>query len=321
MENKINLIELLKDCPHGMELDCTTFDTKVTFQRIDKTIPTYPIIVQTEHGFEFQLTRYGQLHNIVGAKCVIFPKGKTSWEGFVPPCNCKFNTGDIIFTLCASGNIWISIFKKNVSGVIETYADYYYNTCNNNLDYCVVNIYGTSLCTEKGIATQRLATEEEKAKLLKAIEDKGYRWNTKIKALERFIKPKFKVGDVIQDIDSYRVKITDVCVEDEMYGYESVIAKGIGAIGFDKQDEWELVPNKFDITTLIPFESKVLVRDKNTEEWRGHFFSHYDCNSDRPYVCIGVGGINEYKRCIPYEGNEHLLGKTDDCDEYYKNWK
>ena len=23
---------------------------------------------------------------------------------------------------------------------------------------------------------------------------------------------------------------------------------------------------------------------------------------------------------LPYEGNEHLLNKRDDCDEYYKNW-
>ena len=27
------------------------------------------------------------------------------------------------------------------------------------------------------------------------------------------------------------------------------------------------------------------------------------------------------QQCIPYEGNQHLLGKTDDCDEYYKTWE
>lgn len=29
-------------------------------------------------------------------------------------------------------------------------------------------------------------------------------------------------------------------------------------------------------------------------------------------------GYNKYKQCIPYEGNEHLLGTTDGCDDYYK---
>lgn len=26
MENKINIVELLKDCPQGMELDCTMYE-------------------------------------------------------------------------------------------------------------------------------------------------------------------------------------------------------------------------------------------------------------------------------------------------------
>lgn len=36
-----------------------------------------------------------------------------------------------------------------------------------------------------------------------------------------------------------------------------------------------------------------------------------------------LGFVREYleTQCIPYEGNEHLLGKTDDCDEFYKTWK
>ena len=32
----------------------------------------------------------------IKSKCVIFPKGKTTWEGFVPPC--KFKDGDILTT-------------------------------------------------------------------------------------------------------------------------------------------------------------------------------------------------------------------------------
>lgn len=43
----------------------------------------------------------------------------------------------------------------------------------------------------------------------------------------------------------------------------------------------------------------------------------YDSN-DCPYMV--VGGIR-WKYCIPFEGNEHLLGTTDDCDEYFKNWE
>lgn len=53
-----------------------------------------------------------------------------------------------------------------------------------------------------------------------------------------------------------------------------------------------------------PFQ-KVLVRDDECEVWQAGYFSHYE-EDDKiaPYVCVGC----YYKLCIPYEGNEHLLG-------------
>ena len=50
-----------------------------------------------------------------------------------------------------------------------------------------------------------------------------------------------------------------------------------------------------------PFE-KVLVRDYDYKEWRCDFFSHM--LKDGEYSCIG----RSWKKCIPYEGNEYLLG-------------
>ena len=53
-----------------------------------------------------------------------------------------------------------------------------------------------------------------------------------------------------------------------------------------------------------PFD-KVLVRDDEEDVWKADYFSHYE-EDDKiaPYVCVG----SYYKLCIPYEGNEHLLG-------------
>ena len=86
------------------------------------------------------------------------------------------------------------------------------------------------------------------------------------------------------------------------------------------QDNWDLVPDKFDISTLKAFD-KVLVRDRNTKVWTANLYSHYCSNSDTPFVCIGWQSMNESSQCIPYEGNEHLLGTTNDCAEYYKTWE
>ena len=56
-----------------------------------------------------------------------------------------------------------------------------------------------------------------------------------------------------------------------------------------------------------PF-NKVLVRCNEDSVWRCELFSHYNTfNKQCPYVCLS----SVYKYCIPYEGNQHLLGTTN----------
>lgn len=57
-----------------------------------------------------------------------------------------------------------------------------------------------------------------------------------------------------------------------------------------------------------PFE-KVLVRDSYDDMWRACFFSHIK-EDDGRYVTTCF----TWKFCIPYEGNEHLLGTTKDVE-------
>ena len=75
--------------------------------------------------------------------------------------------------------------------------------------------------------------------------------------------------------------------------------------------------DKFDITTLMPFD-KVLVRDANDNPWMAAHFSHYQKDAELYYPYFASGSC--FKQCIPYEGDEHLLGTTNDCDDYYKTW-
>ena len=129
--------------------------------------------------------------------------------------------------------------------------------------------------------------------------------------------PKFKVGDIVKSnintlFDYKIIKITDT-----HYTLESIPGANTYDMFICEDENWKLVPNKFDISTLKAYD-KVLVRDSNEREWCADLFSHI---LDRPlggyaFVCVG----DNPKQCIPYEGNEHLLGKCDDCGEYYKNW-
>lgn len=56
-----------------------------------------------------------------------------------------------------------------------------------------------------------------------------------------------------------------------------------------------------------PFD-KVLVRDNDKDPWNINLFSYINKNNDKyKYICLYA----IYKQCIPYEGNEHLLGTNN----------
>lgn len=69
----------------------------------------------------------------------------------------------------------------------------------------------------------------------------------------------------------------------------------------------QIVDLKPKIDELKPFD-KVLVRDEKSDNWRVNLFSHMD--KDGWYRCI----YTSWHYCIPYEGNEHLLGTTKDVE-------
>jgi uncharacterized protein YodC (DUF2158 family) len=406
MENKINIAELLRNCPKGMELYSPIFG-KVY---LDKIRPHLAIVVtiDKEQGDLKEEFLYDGRYGMNG-ECMLFPsKNKTTWDGF----QGYFKDGDIVAT---QNGAWIGI---TTGGKIHDFIP----------TYCVIKSndkFEAYLEGKQKWGFARLATEEEKQKLLDAIEENGYKWNPETKTLEKFIEPKFKVGDVVQDKDGYKVEITEVNIGDECYVYLSKLLNWKGSISFNDQDKWELVPDKiepkfkvgdrvkhkqsfisgtitnidddcykikydsgavsfaiikyqddwelvsdeiepkfkvgnkirlkgnpnyiytitgikenksgcgvtfdlrfseqdkngywfpkFDISTLVPFESKVLVRDSRDDIWRPAIFGCFNGKTPPYYVLGGIG----WKYCIPYEGNEHLRGKTDDCNEYYKTW-
>lgn len=217
MKDKINIAELLKNCPKGMELDCTIYNGKVCFEEIDDSNPAKPIIKISVNLVHIELLDpWGQYSTRDYSKCVIFPKGKTTWEGFVPPH--KFKVGDRVKHKSAF-----------ISGII--------------------------------------------------------------------------------------VKVTD-----KGYHIDYPTGEGVCYVNFTLEKNYELVPNKFDITTLVPFESRVLVRDCNNREWEGDIYTRYNTKQFNKCYFTTLGGQG-WCQCIPYnDSTKHLLGSTHDCDEFYKTW-
>lgn len=339
---KINLVELLKDCPKGMELYSPLCGECRVLNIYDGL--GFDVICGDDTVYNFS---YDGRYNIMGECCIFPSKENRDWSKFQRP----FEDGDILFSgLGGCDNPFI--FKQ-------------INGWGNAQCYCAINCYKELILNSDNwtpIKWCRFATEEEKEKLFKAIKDNGYVWNPRTKTMEKL--PKFKVGDRIKkkDIDdAYAVEIAKIIqsiysftngnwqsvesvdrdyelvtetkfkvgdsirkrgdyiagtvVEiDKDYYYKVEYNEGsVSYVNIESQNDWELAPSKFDINTLIPFESRVLMRSSNAREWVGTIYSHY--NNNKFYGC---GMCCD--QCIPYEGNEHLLGKTDDCDEFYKNW-
>lgn len=302
---KINIAELLKDCPKGMELYSPIFG-KVYLDKVRPHLAIVVIIDKGQGDFKEEFLydgRYG-----MNGECMLYPsKSKTTWEGFVPPC--KFKDGDILVNKRGSMFIYKGPMCYN-----KNFADF----------YCGYRISDNAFILKKfkdnhfgDVNELRLASEIEKQHFFQILSNNGYKWNPETKTLKKLIKPKFKIGDKIKlknspsNLISTVTKINDdgsICVNDYTW-----------VIKYELQDKYELIPNKFDINTLVPFESRVLVRDCNLHEWEGDIFTRYTNNSFNNCNFVTLGGLR-WKQCIPFKENEHLLGTANDCDEYYKNW-
>jgi hypothetical protein len=237
MEKKINIVEYLKDCPKGMELDCTTWDN-VSFIKVVNGNSIY-LRRNDKPSFDktVVLNQYGCCTDYEDEKCRIFPKGKTSWEGFQRP----FKDGDVVF-------------YDNCVGIFKEWGD---ETLFRN--YVKVDIDGRHpmLCDRphsngKNIKREaRFATEEEKQKLFDCIKEKGYRWNTETKTLEKLIESKEDTDDkvVIPSIYFDREYYADE-VELHLGNYEIEIRDGKTYAIFKNQETKTLKP-KFKVGDRI----------------------------------------------------------------------
>lgn len=214
---------------------------------------------------------------------------------------CPFNPGDVLVSVAGNIVLFSHIDKNQVV---------YYHCILDNWNY--FSIAKETSCGVDRVNNCKLATYEQRNKLFDSLQKRGYKYNSQTNILEKLIEPNFKVGDRIRNIRSNSVGVIEKLTDT---GYECRFEYGYFFISFKDQHNFILVPNKFDISNLVPFESQVLVRNFNGDIWRYAIYGL--THSDRYFV---VGGIY-WNQCIPYEDNKHLLCTTNDCDEYYKTWE
>ena len=303
----MNIANLLKYCPKGTKLYSTAFGE---VELIDTSSLANTILVQNIHDTLF--TFYSNGSYILDGECILFPsKDQRDWNKFRLP----IKRGDIMMKadgtipFIASGEFYKDISPKYICGV-------------DSMEQFSTGIYGWT--TQFYIP----ASKEAKEELFDKMAEAGYKWNTDTLELEK-IEPKFKEGDVLINSETNTLFLSvGVMINDKIqgyylfandkfaYSYVSISLLKLASITdrnklfstivksgykYDKEQH-RLIKQEFK-----PFD-KVLMRNEDNQTWRACLFSHYRKDLYSPYICVGCSA---YKQCIPYEGNEYLLGTTD----------
>ena len=82
MNENLNLVEVLKDCPEGTKLYSTIFG-EVEFGGISQTRTIYPIDIKLNNNLTECLTPGGRIYTEYAGECVLFPsKDQRDWSKF-----------------------------------------------------------------------------------------------------------------------------------------------------------------------------------------------------------------------------------------------
>lgn len=322
MEEKINVVEILKDKPVNTKLWSPLFGDVYTSSICSEDT----IIIVNHHAESSSFYNNGKYFNHAEAEPLLFPsKEMRDWRKFA------WKKGDVLVN--KDGDVHI-IFERFIDDTYCSFVGKYYLWKENN-------------DTEQFYEKERLLTSDfQKAgkdavqTYISTIEERlGGNLNRETLEVEK-PQPEFKDGDIVMSDSGTIVLVRGISLTRKIYYHaymrneyiyinqvEGEFFSRISRIKrfatdsekqqlFDALEKegkaWDAEKKQFvDIKKehqFKPFE-KVLVRDSIDDVWRASFFSHIKENDGR-YVTTCV----TWKFCIPYIGNESLLGTTKDVE-------
>ena len=138
MNENINLVEILKDCPKGTKLYSTTYG-EVEFVAINDH-SSYPIITRTKNNLALTMTASGKCtckHE--DAECILFPsKNQRDWSKFKVPVE-KFDYSlmkpfDKILVRDSRIENW---YAAQFSHIMYDLSEYEYDDCGEKVDFII----------------------------------------------------------------------------------------------------------------------------------------------------------------------------------------
>ena len=309
MEKEINIAEILKNVPIGTKLYSPLFGN-VFLKYIGEIF-----ITVRHHGKTANFYHNSRLYDYKGTEPMLFPsKEMRDWS------KATWKKGDVLS--CGVDNL--CIFEKWAN---KEYIEFY-------AKFVTPNYSGNTFKTEKWSKETNEAVIKQ---YISNIEEfKGGKLNLTTLEIE---KPEFKDGDILYcEGDSLHLPMTLILktLPDKMQEYaymnnetydwlhiccdKTLDAGDISRLRYATEEEKQHLFNalakkgkawdaeKKQIVYLKPkieFKpfDKVLVRNYDCNAWQISLFG-YKNSLNCYHCCNGVSWI----QCIPYEGNEHLLG-------------
>ena len=320
METKQNIAEILRDKPQGTKLYSLTYGD-CSYQEYTGD---FGIECQSQNGVQFNLNEYGRC--CIDGECILFPsKSMRDWSKF------SWKKGDVLKNTAYEERVIFDGFLND---------DYTYFKGKHPLDCS--DKFNISYHEECNCFTgnYRLESTDAAQTYINAIEERlGGKLNSDTLEIEK-TQPEFKDGDIVALVvrkcthiaifqsrqeayigfhtvlcqndellleEPFREDVGDIelrlATEEEKQQLFDALAKEGKAWDTEKKQIIDLKPK----VELKPF-GKVLVRDSKSDYWRATLFSHIDKNGC--YYCVWAS----WTYCIPYEGNESLLGTNKDVE-------
>lgn len=312
METKINIAKILKNKPEGTKLWTDMFGS-VTLYVVTNACDAFQV---KHHNKEPWFDEDGKLYK-EGVLCIYPSKSMRDWAKF------SWKKGDV---LVSKDNVYI-IFEKFEDDTYTRFKGKHYL-----LKECNVEDYNKEE-TKMLTSVFEKATDDVAQTYIKTIEE-HLDGKLNLETLEIEKQLEFKDGDIVvygksvaicrriyKHTLSFYVSLTemfgllfaDEVESSEEYRFATEEEKQQLFDALEKKGKaWDAEKKQIvDIKKELQFKpfEKVLVRDSYDDMWRASFFSHIK-EDDGRYVTTCI----TWRFCIPYEGNEHLLGTTDNFE-------
>ena len=326
METKINVAEILKDKPQGTKLYDWLHNIDVELDTISTTDTETVVWCTNETNNNTTCHRgyseFGTERGYPDGLQILFPsKEMRDWTKF------SWKKGDVL----ANGEGDYCVFKEFAHSSYQTSKAVFVKRNKESIhsDSCLLNTKDWHKASHSCTATYINTIEKELSGKL----------NMETLEIEK-AQPEFKDGDIVTLVvrkcthiaifqsrqEAYIGFHAVLCQNDELF-LEKPFREDVGDIELrlatdsEKQQlfdalakegkawdaEKKMIVNLKPKVELKPFD-KVLIRDFEDQAWQVSLFSYKD--SDSYYCCNGCS----WNHCIPYIGNESLLGTTKDVE-------